>query len=166
VKLLVSACLVGQRVRYNGGTCTVDGTVLEKWAARGLVIPFCPEVAGGLPVPRPSAEIHGSGGESVLDGSGQVVTGAGADVTQAFLCGARCALEVARAAGVRVAILKEASPSCGSSSIHDGSFSGRCVPGRGVTAALLLRNGIAVFSEKEIAAALVHLDRIAPGGDV
>ena len=87
MKILVSACLLGQMVRYDGGTCTVESEILQRWAAEGLVIPFCPEVAGGLQVPRPPAEIRGAGGKAVLDGAGRVVTKAGADVTQAFLGG-------------------------------------------------------------------------------
>lgn len=153
MKILVSACLLGQAVRYDGGTCTVDSALLKEWVERGLVIPFCPEGAGGLPVPRPPAEIRGSGGESVLEGSGQVVTEAGADVTQAFLHGAWSALEAATAAGVRVALLKEASPSCGSRTIHDGTLSGRRIPGQGVTAALLRRNGIVVLGEEQVGTA-------------
>lgn len=165
MKILVSACLLGQAVRYDGGACTADSGILREWVDQGLAVPFCPEVAGGLPVPRPPAEIRGSGGESVLDGSGRVVTRAGADVTLAFLRGARRALEAARAAAVRLAILKEASPSCGSHIIHDGSFSGECIPGQGVTAAMLRRHGIAVFSEQEIAAARELLERLMPAAD-
>jgi len=165
VKILVSACLLGQMVRYDGGTCTVDSDILQGWTEEGLVIPFCPEVAGGLPVPRPPAEIRGAGGEAVLDGSGQVVTEAGTEVTRAFLQGARGALEAAQAGGAGVAILKEASPSCGSHTIHDGRFSGRRIPGRGVTAALLRRHGITVFSEHEVKAAREILDGQMLAGD-
>lgn len=150
MKILVSACLLGQMVRYDGGACTVESEILQRWTAEGLVIPFCPEVAGGLQVPRPPAEIRGAGGKAVLDGAGQVVTKAGADVTQAFLRGARGSLEAAQAGDVRLAILKESSPSCGRHRIHDGRFAGVRVPGQGVTAALLLRNGLSVFSEEEI----------------
>jgi len=117
-------------------------------------VPFCPELAGGLGVPRPRAEIQTSagrsGGEAVLDGSARIVTATGADVTDAFVRGATLAADAARARGVRVAILKDGSPSCGSSRIADGSFSGNKVAGDGVTAALLERAGIRVFSERQI----------------
>jgi uncharacterized protein YbbK (DUF523 family) len=69
MKVLVSACLLGQPVRYDGGTCTVDSDFLKRWVDQELVIPFCPEVAGGLPVPRAPAEIRGGGGQAVLDGT-------------------------------------------------------------------------------------------------
>jgi uncharacterized protein YbbK (DUF523 family) len=149
MKVLVSACLLGQPVRYDGGTCTVESVFLKRWVDQGLVTPFCPEVAGGLPVPRPPAEIRGAGGQAVLDGTAQVVTKEGVDVTEAFLRGARRALEAAVANGARLAVLKEGSPSCGCLAIHDGHFAGRCIPGEGVTAALLRRNGIALFNEQE-----------------
>ena len=161
MSILVSACLLGQPVRYGGGTCTVDSDRLRQWVGEGLVIPFCPEVAGGLPVPRPPAEIQGPGGGAVLDGAGKVTTQAGADVSEAFLRGARGALEAAQAGGARLAILKESSPSCGCHRIHDGRFAGVRVPGEGVTAALLRRSGIAVFSEEEIQDAADWLAQIA-----
>jgi uncharacterized protein YbbK (DUF523 family) len=155
--MLVSACLLGQAVRYDGGDCAVESDLLTRWVECGLIIPFCPEVAGGLPVPRPPAEIRGKGGPAVLGGTGLVVTRAGTDVTKAFLRGASRALEAAEAGGARLAILKEASPSCGCHTIHDGRFEGTRIPGQGVTAALLERSGIAVFSEQELerAAALL-----------
>ena len=165
MKILVSACLLGQMVRYDGGTCAIVSGILQRWLEEGLVIPFCPEVAGGLPVPRPPAEVRGAGGEAVLDGAGQVVTKAGTDVTQAFLRGACSAVEVARTGEAPLAILKDDSPSCGCYTIHDGSFSGRRIPGQGVTAALLRRSGIAVFSEQELTTARELLDHLAsPSG--
>jgi uncharacterized protein YbbK (DUF523 family) len=163
VKVLVSACLLGHMVRYDGGTCTVDSQILGHWAEQGLVIPFCPEVAGGLPVPRPPAEIRGAGGPAVLDGTGQVVTQAGADISEAFLQGARRALTAAHASGARLAILKESSPSCGCHRIHDGRFAGVRIPGQGVTAALLQQHGIAVFSEEELERAAGFLAQIEQG---
>ena len=165
MRILVSACLVGDLVRYDGGTNLVPSPILQAWVKMGLVIPFCPEVAGGLPVPRPPAEIRGEGGESVLEGMGQVVTRAGADLTQDFLRGALGALEAAQSGTARVAILKEASPSCGCHSIHDGSFSGRQIPGQGVAAALLHRHGIAIFSEHELQAARDLFDRLVSAAD-
>src|SRR5688572_3379415 len=157
VRVLVSACLLGERVRYDGADARSGSTILGTWLAEGRVVPFCPEVAGGLGVPRPPAEIQGDGGAAVLDGSARITTREGADVTDGFLRGARRALEAATAAGARVAVLKQGSPSCGSGAIHDGSFSGRRRPGQGVTAALLARHGIRVFSDREIDEAAAYL---------
>lgn len=145
--LLVSACLLGLATRYDGGSCAVAG--LLRLAASGMVIPICPEVAGGLPIPRPPAECIGGDGRAVLAGKARVLTLTGDDVTAAFLGGAQRALAMARALGIRRALLKEGSPSCGSRRIHDGSFGGILVPGQGVTAALLRCEGIAVLSEEE-----------------
>ncbi|MQY08415.1 hypothetical protein ACRB68_65220 [Actinomadura sp. RB68] len=144
-------------MRYDGAGKPVRDALFEGWRAEGRLVPFCPEVAGGLPVPRPPAEIVGGGGAEVLDGTARVVTDTGADVTGAFLRGARLALDTARRAGARVAILKEGSPSCGSHRVHDGTFSGRKVAGDGVTAALLEREGIRVFSEDELPAVAAFL---------
>ena len=156
VRVLVSACLLGERVRYDGADARSGSAILGTWLAEGRLVPFCPEVAGGLGVPRPPAEIQGDGG-AVLDGSARITTRDGADMTDAFLRGARRALEAATAAGARVAVLKEGSPSCGSGAIHDGTFSGRRRPGQGVTAALLARHGIRVFSDLQIADAAAYL---------
>ena len=144
---LVSACLLGICTRYDGGRCPVPQLI--HLAARGLAVPVCPEVAGGLPVPRPPAEIVGGDGQAVLEGRARVLTIEGEDVTEAFLAGARQALETAQRLGIRQAVLKEDSPSCGCRRIYDGTFSGLRVSGRGVAAALLQRNGITVLSEEE-----------------
>jgi len=144
---LVSACLLGLPTAYDGEGRTV--AELIAMAVQGRVVPICPEVAGGLPVPRPPAEIVGGSGEDVLEGRAQVVTVDGQDVTDAFLRGARIALETARRFGIRTAVLKSHSPSCGCCRIYDGTHSGRLVPGQGVTAALLRREGIEVLSEEE-----------------
>ena len=156
-KMLVSACLVGERVRYNGIVKNFESHVLKSWNHQGWVVAICPEVAGGLPVPRPSSEISGSDGNQVLTGRQKVVNIKGQDVTKYFLDGAQKALELAGSLGIRLAILKEGSPSCGSGYIHDGSFSGIKKPGKGVTAALLEENGIRVFSEREILEAEKYL---------
>ena len=145
---LVSACLLGICTRYDGGCCPVPRLI--QLAARGLAVPICPEMAGGLPVPRPPAEIVGGDGQAVLDGLAQVLTIDGKDVTEAFLSGARQALETANRLGIRQAVLKDDSPSCGCRRIYDGTFSGRVMSGQGVTAALLQRNGITVLSEEDM----------------
>ncbi|WP_043634440.1 DUF523 domain-containing protein [Nonomuraea candida] len=157
-KILVSACLMGRKVRYDGGAKTSSAAWLAGWREEGRLVPFCPEVAGGLPVPRPAAEIEGgAGGAAVLSGEARVLATDGSDVTAEFLAGAEGALAVARAHGIRMAVLKEGSPSCGALAIYDGSFRGRRVPGRGVTTALLERNGIRVFTEDHLPEAADYL---------
>lgn len=159
-KVLVSACLLGQPVRYNGADKRCDDAVLQRWLREGRVVPVCPEVAGGLPVPRAPAEIAGAaGGAQVLAGSARVVDASGADVSAAFVAGAERALALALAQGIRVAVLKEGSPSCGSGYSYDGSFSATRVPLPGVTTARLRAAGLLVFSELELAAADAALTR-------
>ena len=145
-KVLISACLLGEKVRYDGGDKRNDNAILTRWAEEGRLVPICPELAGGLGVPRPPAEIDGGNGEGVLDGAARVSTNEGGDVTAAFLAGAHAALDLARQTNAVLAILTEKSPSCGSELAYDGSFSGRTVPGHGVTTAVLRRAGIPVFS--------------------
>lgn len=153
-RILVSACLLGHPVRYNGLDTKSDDGHLRRWVEEGRVVSVCPEVAGGLAVPRPPAEITGGGGgEAVLTGLARVIARTGADVTAEFVQGADLALAKAAEHGIRVAVLKEGSPSCGSSYSYDGSFSGARVPEPGVTTARLLAAGIRVFSEHELAAA-------------
>jgi uncharacterized protein YbbK (DUF523 family) len=164
IRILVSACLLGEKVRYNGGDALSSNTVLTRWLAEGRVVPFCPELAGGLGVPRPAAEIKGLNGEAVLDGHARVSTQAGVDVTDSFLQGAHLALATAQAHGVRVAVLKDGSPSCGSGSIYDGTFSGRRISGHGVTTALFERNGIRVFSEQSFEEAAEYVRQLELGG--
>jgi uncharacterized protein YbbK (DUF523 family) len=112
-RVLVSACLLGQRVRYNGADALCDHPILARWLEEGRLVPFCPEVAGDLGVPRPAAELVGGFGPDVLDGTAHVITRDHADVTTAFLRGARLALAGAQEQRVGLAILKEGSPSCG-----------------------------------------------------
>ena len=156
-KLLVSACLLGEAVRYDGRAKTLDDAILAGLRAAGRVVPFCPECAGGLGVPRPAAEIRGGDGADVLDGRARVETGTGTDVTAAFVAGAEKALAACLEHGVRVAVLTESSPSCGSRQIYDGSFARRAVAGAGVTAALLRRHGIEVYNQFELGTALRRL---------
>jgi uncharacterized protein YbbK (DUF523 family) len=156
-RILVSSCLAGRRVRYDGAAKPVSGDLFERWRAEGRLIPFCPEVAGGLAVPRPPAEIVGGDGGDVLDGRARVLTDTGEDVTAEFLGGAHLALETARRSGARTALLKEGSPSCGTHRIHDGTFTGTKRPGTGVTTALLHRAGIKVFPETDLEAAAARL---------
>lgn len=158
-KLLVSRCLLGHKVRYDGGAHgPID--LLQRWQDEGRIVPLCPEVAGGLPTPRRPAEIPGGQGAQVLDGVRPVLTDDDEDVTKAFVAGAEIALQLARQHGLRVAVLKARSPSCGNSHNYDGSFSGTLVSGEGVTAALLRRAGVKVFNETQLNEAAAELTRL------
>lgn len=134
-RILVSACLLGQKVRYDGGSSMTDALLLLE--ERYELIPMCPEILGGLPVPRPPAEIL----------LGKVVTEAGWDVTKNFEEGARIVLDRCLELGIRKAILKSKSPSCGKGRIYDGSFTRNLVRGDGITTKLLQRLGIEVYNE-------------------
>ncbi len=149
-KILISACLAGDRVRYDGTLAPFDHDLVGEWRAQGRLVAFCPEVAGGLPVPRPPAEITRGTGAMVLDGRGCIKSDQGKDVTPAFIHGAYLALWLALSHGISIALLKEKSPSCGATRVYDGRFQGKLVSGQGVTAALLERNGIRIFSENSI----------------
>jgi len=150
MKILFSACLLGYMVRYDGLVIPGLKRLTDAFEQTVDMIPFCPEVAGGLPVPRDPSEIIGKDGFDVLDGKATVKNKRGDDVTPLYLNGASKALETAINNGIRMAVFKENSPSCGNSFIYDGSFAGTLKHGKGVTAALFERNGIYVFSEKEI----------------
>lgn len=157
-KILVSACMMGQKVRYNASDVETGDALPEQWRQEGRLISFCPELAGGFLVPRPPAEIEaGRGGGAALDGEARVLENSGGDVTRYFRKGAELTLETAKAHDIKLAILKEGSPSCGSGEIYDGTFSGKPVLGVGVTTALLERNGIRVFSEKQTKKAAEYL---------
>lgn len=155
-KILVSRCLLGDAVRYDGGAHGPFAQ-LQRWQAEGRIVPLCPEVAGGLPTPRPPAEIPGGQGAEVLSGVRRVLTATGEDVSTAFVRGAEIALALVRQHGIRIALLKARSPSCGNLENYDGSFSGVRVPGEGVTAAALRQAGVQVFSEEQLAEAAAAL---------
>lgn len=139
-KVLVSACLLGELVRYDGGHNLQQHPLLAQLREQQRLVPFCPECAGGLQTPRPPAEQQGE----------RVLTINGDDVTAAFQSGAELALQTAKAQGVVMAILKARSPSCGIAQIYDGSFSKTLIDGEGVTAARLQAAGIVTFSELQL----------------
>lgn len=150
-RILISACLLGQPVRYDGKGKPLAHPLIEQWKGEGRLVPFCPELAGGMRVPRPPAEIeNGMTGEDVLAVRARVLELTGGDVTAAFIAGAQQALAFARGNDCRFALLIDGSPSCGSKMIYDGAFSGHKIPGRGVTAALLSQEGIKVFAPSQI----------------
>lgn len=136
--VLVSACLAGVPCRWDGAD-KGNGKVAEL-ARRGEAVLVCPEQLGGLSTPREPSELSG----------GRVLDRAGRDVTEEFRRGAEVCLAIAELCGCRKAILKAKSPSCGSGQVYDGTFSGRLVPGDGLTAALLKSRGIEVVSEEDL----------------
>lgn len=157
-RVLISSCLLGNPVRYDGRGVPHGDAILARWREEGRVVAVCPEVAGGMPIPRPPAEIDpGENAASVLAGRARVVAVTGDDVTAPFVRGAHEALAAAQARGIRMAVLKEGSPSCGSGYVYDGHFAGRRQPGMGVTAQLLRGAGVHVFSEHQWAEAAAFL---------
>lgn len=142
---VVSACLCGVTCRYDGRDYTQEE--LAELCRQGMALPVCPEVEGGLGVPRSPCELR----------AGRVMTRDGVDVTENFHAGAAATLRIALEHGIGLAILKERSPSCGSSLIYDGTFSSRVIKGSGVTAALLKGHGIKVVNESDYVAALKAL---------
>ncbi|MDL2257784.1 DUF523 domain-containing protein [Eubacteriales bacterium OttesenSCG-928-K08] len=145
-KVFISACLAGTPCRYDGSARTEPAAVAL--VQSGCAITGCPELLGGLVTPRPPAEIVSGTGEDVLSGRARVLTCFGQDVSSQFISGAEQTLRLCRMFGVQRAILKALSPSCGSSEIYDGTFTGRKCQGSGVTAALLEKNGIKVETLK------------------
>lgn len=135
--LLISACLLGVRCRYDGESRAVQAA--EALAERYQLIPVCPEQLGGLTTPRPPAERRAA----------RVVAKDGRDVTEQYRRGAEETLRLAKLFGCEAAVLKERSPSCGTGTIYDGTFSGTLCEGYGVCAQLLLENGIAVYGESQ-----------------
>ncbi len=158
-KILISACLLGNKVRYDGGDCFCEHPILIQWQRENRLVVLCPEMAGGLPAPRPACQIVGSGGGlAVLEGKAQVLSVEGKNATAEYQQGAYKALELAQTHRVVMAILKARSPSCGNRQIYDGSFSKTLVSGMGVTAALLTQHGFKVFNEEELEDAIIFFD--------
>lgn len=136
--ILVSACLLGLPCRYDAAKKPC-GAVQDLLSYETL-IPFCPECMGGLSTPRPPAELQG----------GSVINANGEDVTAQYRSGAEQALLLCQTLGIRKAILKSRSPSCGKGEIYDGTFSKTLIKGNGIAADLLLQNGIEVLTEEEL----------------
>ena len=137
-RILISACLVGDNVKYNGGNN--KSPLIDKLLEKYELVPFCPEVEGGLSIPRHPSERKG---ESVFNELGE-------DVTDNFLRGAELAYNICLFLKIKIAILKEKSPSCGSKTIYDGSFTHKEINGMGITAEYLTKKGIKVYNEDEI----------------
>lgn len=160
-KILISACLLGEKVRYDGNDSFCQHPVLQQWQQEKRLVILCPEMAGGLPTPRPACQIVGEGGgAAVLQNQARVISVDGADSTAAYLQGAHKALHLAQTHQVAMIILKARSPSCGNRIIYDGSFSKKLIPGMGVTAALLVQHGFKVFNEEELDEAIAFLKNV------
>lgn len=144
---IVSACLCGINCKYSGGNNYNEK--VQKLLKEGKAILVCPEQLGGLTTPRLPAEIVEGTAEEILDGKGRVLNSKGEDVTKYFVKGAKETLEIAKMAGCTMAILKSKSPSCGFQKIYNGNFNGTLKKGNGITAELLLKNGVSVITEEE-----------------
>ena len=136
--LIISACLLGTPCRYDGKS--VPRVDVEELSKKYTLIPICPEVDGGLPTPRTPSERIGD----------RVIMRDGTDVTDNYIRGAKRALSVAAVSGADIALLKSRSPSCGKGKIYDGTFSSTLTERDGVTAEMLLSQGIAVYGEEEL----------------
>ena len=139
-RLLISACFLGKNCKYSGGNNALPPELLARLREKYQLVPVCPETAGGLPIPREPSERLGS---SIIGKSGR-------DVTAEFDKGAETALTLARRFGCKAALMKERSPSCGSGTIYDGSFTGKDVPGDGVASERLRAAGVRLYGESEI----------------
>ena len=135
MKIIVSACLLGDNVKYDG--TNNKNNELINFLNDYEVIKVCPEVMGGLSIPRMPSEISNN----------KVLNKEGIDVTNEFILGAQKTLEIAKENGVKIAILKKNSPSCGSNTIYDGTFTHTLINGDGITSKLLKENGITVLNE-------------------
>lgn len=135
MKIIVSACLLGDNVKYNGTNNKKEELI--EFLKDYEIIKVCPEVFGNLKIPRVPAEIVGN----------RVINMEGIDVTNEYLLGAEKALRIAKDNNVKIAILKKNSPSCGSSKVYDGTFSHTLIEGDGITAKILKDNGIIVYNE-------------------
>lgn len=151
-KLLISSCLFGNPVRYNGTALALELQTLKQHFE---LLPYCPEVSAGLPIPRPPAEIiYRQKHDPTL-----VIQDDGLDVTDAFMHGAKLTLKFCQTHHIKLALLTEFSPSCGSTEIYDGTFSGSKVSGQGVTAQLLNQHGVKVFNQFNINALIERVTR-------
>lgn len=152
--ILVSSCLLGNAVRYKGDANPSE--LLLKYKEKGHFTAICPEVFGGLSIPRPPAEIVGGSGDDVWQGQARLINNQGEDVTESYKNGVLKAAEYCRTHHVSAVILKERSPSCGTHLIYDGTFTGIRIPGRGVTAAYFAQMGLPLYSEEELTEELLQ----------
>lgn len=146
--IIVSSCLAGKECRYNATSSTES--IIVQLVQQQKAIMVCPELLGGFSTPREPAEIVGGTGIDVIHGKARVITQSGMDVTELYIKGAERALALADKLQATCIVLKENSPSCGSSYIYNGTFSSKKINGEGVTTALLKHKGYQVISENEL----------------
>lgn len=160
IKILISSCLFGDKVRYDGKGAEFKHYFLKELLEKNQVIKCCPEILAGFHAPRKPAEIRSKTGcyTNVVDL--MVVQNDGIDVTDKFLLGAKKTLEIVLKNGIRMAILKDKSPSCGSVVTYDGTFSGKLIPGRGILSLLLMENNIAVFPAEHMQEAIMYYNNV------
>ncbi|MEO9509433.1 MAG: DUF523 domain-containing protein [Nonlabens ulvanivorans] len=156
-KILISACFMGENVRYDGGHQSLFdhelfSKKLKQWQQEGRLVSACPECLGGLATPRAPAEIQ--------QNSQKIITNNNVDVSENFNQGAQKTLALCLKHDIKYALLKESSPSCGSQLVYDGTFTNTKVNGQGITAKLLTQHHIKVFSEKNIAKLITELDKL------
>lgn len=140
-KILISSCLLGEKVRFDGQGKLIDHPAIKKWQQENRLVAFCPEVSGGLSTPRPPAEIQAN----LI-----VMTSTGEDVTAQFKHGAELTLKLCQKHQIKFALMKAKSPSCGNNQRYNGSFDGTLVKGSGLAAEALIKNGIQVFNENQV----------------
>lgn len=157
-KILVSACLMGFKIRYNGSEKAQVVETLARWQQEQRLVIHCPELAAGLPTPRPPAEIFAAEGKDVMQERARVIENSGQDVTAHYQLAAWMALRAAQESGCTAALLTDGSPTCGSGFIYDGSFTGQKKSGMGVAAALLTEHGIAVFADTQLNALIAWVE--------
>lgn len=141
---------MGFKVRYNGSDKAKVTDKLSQLQQEKRLVVHCPELAAGLTIPRPPAEIMSGDGNEVMRGRARIIENSGRDVTEHYQLAAWLALRAAQESGCRAALLTDGSPTCGSQNIYDGSFNNIRKSGMGVAASLLARHGIAVFSEEQL----------------
>lgn len=145
-RVLVSACLLGYPIRHNGSDKKISDELIDRLKDSAEVISACPEMLGGLPCPRLPSEQQSH--------TGKVIASNGRDISVFFRLGAHETLNICKNYGIRVAVLKSKSPSCGKGFIYDGSFTGQLTQGEGITSRLLSENGIEIFNESEVRQAI------------
>lgn len=159
--IIVSKCLLGEKARFDGTINIEVHPKLTYLLDRGEILSFCPEMEGGLDVPRPACEILGDGGgKAVLNHSAKVIDTTAKDLSKPFIEGARQGATLCKDNHIKIAILKERSPSCGSRIIYDGSFSSKQIQGEGVFTTVLTQQGIKVFNDTQIEEALILYEQI------
>jgi len=152
-KLLISGCLFGNDVRYDGKNSSLhQNKIFEQIKQKAQLIPFCPEVEGGLPTPRPPSEIQSTNPYIIKSINGE-------DTTKYFIEGARKTLELCLKNGIEIALLKSKSPSCSNDTTYSGKFNKKMLKQFGVTAELLIRNNIQVFNENELEKLLNYINK-------